>query len=343
MAISPATSPVTERLPARIPRRFPLRHVLWLRRIGELAVVMIGVTFLTFCMLNLLPGTAAERILGGDATKASIAELEQRIGSDKPFLEQYLVWLGHAVTGNFGASLASDQPVSSIIAQRLPVTAELIAASFILSLVPAVIVAVLAARWPRGLIDRLSMLISMAGLSIPPFVLGLILILIIAVRLRWLPSTGYVGLSAGVGPNLKTMILPAATIALPLFCSYTRVLRSDLVDQMISSDYVTLAEAKGVGPMRILIRHALRNSATGMLTLVGLSLGTMIGGTVVVEEIFGLPGLGQELILSITDKDVVVVEAIVLLLAVSVVVVNLLTDFVTMMLDPRLRDRVSDV
>jgi peptide/nickel transport system permease protein len=338
-----ATSPAVERLSARAAPRIPQFSVMWVRRIGELAVVIIGVTFLTFCMLNLLPGSAAERILGGDATKASIAELEQRIGSDKPFFVQYLMWLGHALTGNFGASLASNQPVSSIIAQRFPVTAELIVVSLILSLVPAIIVAVLAARWPRGVMDRLSMLISMAGLSIPPFVLGLVLILIIAVRLRWLPSTGYVGLSAGIGPNLKTVILPAAAIALPLFCSYTRVLRSDLVDQIISSDYVTLAEAKGVGPMRILTRHALRNSLSGMLTLVGLSLGTMIGGTVVVEEIFGLPGLGQELILSITDKDVVVVEAIVLLLAVSVVVVNLLTDFVTMALDPRLRERVSDV
>lgn len=338
-----ATSPAVERLSARAAPRIPQFSVMWVRRIGELAVVIIGVTFLTFCMLNLLPGSAAERILGGDATKASIAELEQRIGSDKPFFVQYLLWLGHALTGNFGASLASNQPVSSIIAQRFPVTAELIVVSLILSLVPAIIVAVLAARWPRGVMDRLSMLISMAGLSIPPFVLGLVLILIIAVRLRWLPSTGYVGLSAGIGPNLKTVILPAAAIALPLFCSYTRVLRSDLVDQIISSDYVTLAEAKGVGPMRILTRHALRNSLSGMLTLVGLSLGTMIGGTVVVEEIFGLPGLGQELILSITDKDVVVVEAIVLLLAVSVVVVNLLTDFVTMALDPRLRERVSDV
>jgi peptide/nickel transport system permease protein len=338
-----ATSQATELLPERVAPRAPLLNVRWLRRIGELVTVIIGVTFLTFCMLNLLPGTAAERILGGNATPASIAELQQRIGSNKPFLEQYLLWLGHAVTGNFGASLASNQPVSSIIAQRLPVTAELIVLSFVFSLVPAVIVAVLAARWPRGVIDRLSMLISMAGLSIPPFVLGLILILIIAVRLRLLPSTGYVGLTVGIEPNFQTITLPAVTIALPLFCSYTRVLRSDLVDQMISSDYVMLAESKGVGPLRILIRHALRNSLSGMLTLVGLSLGTMIGGTVVVEQIFGLPGLGQELILSITDKDVVVVEAIVLLLAVSVVVVNLLTDFVTMALDPRLRERVSDV
>jgi peptide/nickel transport system permease protein len=338
-----ATSQATELLPSRVAPRAPLLNVRWLRRIGELVTVIIGVTFLTFCMLNLLPGTAAERILGGNATPASIAELQQRIGSNKPFLEQYLLWLGHAVTGNFGASLASDQPVSSIIAQRLPVTAELIVLSFVFSLVPAVIVAVLAARWPRGVIDRLSMLISMAGLSIPAFVLGLILILIIAVRLRLLPSTGYVGLTGGIEPNFQTITLPAVTIALPLFCSYTRVLRSDLVDQMISSDYVMLAESKGVGPLRILIRHALRNSLSGMLTLVGLSLGTMIGGTVVVEQIFGLPGLGQELILSITDKDVVVVEAIVLLLAVSVVVVNLLTDFVTMALDPRLRERVSDV
>jgi peptide/nickel transport system permease protein len=298
---------------------------------------MIGVTFITFALLNLLPGGAALALLGPGATKAGVAALNVRLGLDKPFFERYFDWLGNAVQGKFGNSLTSGQPVSSIIHQRLPVSLELIGFAFVLSIVFAIPVAVIAARKPRGVADRLNIGVSMVGLSLPSFVFALVLILVVAVHLRLLPAVGFVPVSQGVWPNIKSLILPSTTLAFALFCTYTRLLRADIVEQMRSEDYIVMARSKGIGPWRILVFHALRNSMFGLLTLIGLNLGTLIGGTVLVEQIFGLPGLGQQLLQAINNRDVVVVEAIVTILAVAVVAAALVTDLLYAVLDPRIR------
>jgi peptide/nickel transport system permease protein len=316
--------------------RSPSLRIIGKRSLQAIPVVW-GVTFLTFAIMNLLPGGSAAALAGLGATKAEVQALAVRLHLNEPFWIRYYHWLTSAATGHLGASLANGQPVSSILAARLPVTAELVVLALVLSVAFAIPVATLAAHKPHGFADRLSMLVCMLGLSIPSFVLGLILILVFAVHLRLLPSLGYVPLSSGLWPNLRSLILPSTTLAFGLFCNYTRILRADLIDQLLVEDYVVTATGKGVGPWHVLVRHVLRNSLFGLLTLVGLNLGVLIGGTVLIEQIFGIPGVGQELIQAVQGEDVIVVEAVVVVLSLAVVAASLITDLLYSVLDPRVR------
>ena len=298
---------------------------------------MFGVTFFTFCLLNLLPGDTAEALLGDTATPKLIQALNVRLHLNQPFFDRYWHWLLPALHGNFGVSLANDQAVSAVLKARLPVSLELVGLAFVLSIAFSIPVAALAAYRPKSAIDRVSLGLTGFGLSVPNFVYALVLILILAVHEHVLPAYGFTPISGGLFENLKSMTMPAGTIAFGLFCGYTRVLRGDMVDQLANEDYIVTARAKGVRPWQILIRHALRNSLFGLITLIGLNLGTLIGGTVIVEQIFALPGIGQELLASINSRDVVVVEAIVTVIALAVVVSNLVVDLLYSVLDPRIR------
>ena len=279
------------------------------------------------------------QLLGANATPEQVAELEAKLHLDEPVLQQYVQWLGNVLRGDFGNSFASDQPVTAAgVSERLPVTLELIRCSFIVSLALTVPLAVIAARRPGGIVDRLSMGVSMVGLSVAPYVLALVLVYVFAVELDVLPAIGYVSTSeGGLAQNLRTMILPAAAIGVPLFCFYTRFLRGDLVDQMQQEEYVTTARAKGLGSWQVLLKHAFRNSSFGLITVVGLNLGALIGGTVIVESIFALPGIGQMLLQAINTRDFIVVQAVVVVFAVVAVVANLVVDLLYVLLDPRIR------
>jgi peptide/nickel transport system permease protein len=307
------------------------------RRLLAAIPVLWGVTFLTFSVMNLLPGDAAQALLGENATPAEVKALSVKLHLNRPFFERYFDWLGGVLHGDLGSSLASGQSVSSIVRQRIPVSAEIVIAAFIVSLVLSVPIAILCARKPGGVIDRISMAVSMFSLSIAGFVLGILLVLVFAVKLGWLPAIGWVPLGTSVGGNFKSLTLPAITIAVPLFGSYTRLLRGDILEQMLSEDYVLIARAKGASPWRVLSRHALRNAGFGLVTLIGLNLGTLIGATVIVEQIFAVPGIGSELLQAINDRDVPVVEGTVLIFAVVAVLANLLTDILYSVLDPRIR------
>lgn len=296
-----------------------------------------GVTFLTFVMMNLLPGDAAVALLGGQGTAAQIHQLEVRLHLNEPFLVRYGHWLLGALHGDLGTSTTTGQGVASILALRVPVTFELVVYAFVISVVLAVPVAVLAARRPGGVIDRLTTVVSISGLSVAPFVLALVLSLLFSVKLHVFPTLGFTPLSESVAGNLRSLTLPALAIGLPLFCTYTRLLRADLVEQVVSEDYVRTAEAKGAGEWRVLVHHVLRNSMFGMVTLVGLNFGALIGSTVLIEEIFSLPGIGQGLVSAINERDVFVVEGMVLVFGAVVVLANLLTDLLYAVLDPRLR------
>jgi peptide/nickel transport system permease protein len=298
---------------------------------------MLGVTFLTFALMNLLPGGAATALAGPDATKQQIQAIARHLHLNEPFITRYLHWLGGAVTGHLGNSYANGQPVSAILAARLPVTAEMVGIALFLSVLFAIPVAVLSARRAHGVADRISTLITISGLAVPGFIFGIILILVFGVHLRLLPPLGFAPLTSGLWSNLKTLVLPCTTLAFPLFCLYTRVLRADLLDQMGAEGYVVTAKAKGLSPWAVLVRHAFRNSIFNLLTLVGLNLGVLIGGTVLIEQIFAVPGMGQQLILSIQNQDVIVVEAIVVVLSIAVVLTSLLTDVLYAALDPRIR------
>jgi peptide/nickel transport system permease protein len=307
------------------------------RRLLMVVPIILGVSILTFWVLDLIPGNAAQQLLGPEATPAQIQALELELGLDRPAVLRYLDWLGGAVTGDLGTSLVNSQSVSGLIAERMAVTAELVALAFIVSLGLAVPVALLAAHRPNRLFDRVSMLVSITGLSVANYVLALLLVLVFAVELTLFPAIGFVPLSESVAGNLHSLALPAAAIAFPLFCFYTRFLRGDLVDQLQGEDYITTARAKGIGPWQVLLRHAFRNSAFGLITVVGLNLGTLLGGTVIVEQIFALPGMGQLMLQAINTRDSTVVQGCVVVFAVVAVLANLAADLLYAVLDPRIR------
>jgi peptide/nickel transport system permease protein len=307
------------------------------RRLLIAVPVLFGVTLLTFFILDLLPGSAAQQLLGPDATAQQVARLEAQLDLDQPAWQRYVRWIADVAKGDLGNSFASGQPVRQLLAERLPVTGELVLCAFLLSILTAVPAAVVAARYPGRIVDRFITLLSMAGLCAANYVIALLLVLLLSVSLRLFPAIGFTPISVGLMKNLHSLALPVLAIALPLSCFYTRFLRGDLLAQLYEKDYVITAVAKGLGPWRVVIGHALRNSLFGLLTLVGLNIGALLGGTVVVEQIFALPGIGQLLLQGINTRDADVVQAIVLLVALVTVVANLSVDVLYTALDPRVR------
>lgn len=307
------------------------------RRLLAAIVVLFGVTLLTFVVMNLLPGDSASALLGAGATPAQVHQLEIRLRLNEPFWVRYGQWMGGVIHGDLGSSLSTHQAVTTILGQRLPISFELLLYAIVIAVGFSIAVAVLAARKPGGIADRISMAVAMAGLSIAPYVLAVVLIVVFAVKLGVVPAIGFVPVSQGIGANIRSLTLPAVSLAFALFCFYTRQLRADILEQMQTEDYIVTARAKGVGPWRVLIRHALRNSLFGLITIVGLNVGTLVSALVIIEVIFSVPGIGSVLLTAINDRDVPVVEGTVVVFGFLVVVANLLTDLLYAALDPRIR------
>jgi peptide/nickel transport system permease protein len=310
---------------------------LAVRRILIAIPVMLGVTFLTSVLLNLLPGDAASALLGANATPQEIRQLYLKLHLNESFFVRYWQWLDGVFHGHLGVSLQNTQPVAQIIGQHLPVTFELIVYSTVVMVFVTIPIAMLCARRPGGIVDRITMILSMGFLSIPQFVLGLLFVLVFAVVWKIFPALGYTPITQSLGANLKDFTLPALTIALPFSGFYIRLLRGDLIEQMESQDYVVTARAKGFGSWYILTRHAFRNSLISFVTIVGLNVAQLFAYTVIVEEIFGLPGLGYQLLTGVSDRNTPLVQAIVLVFAGIVVIVNLFTDLTYGVIDPRVR------
>ena len=330
--------PLAGRRSGRLTRaaRAPLARFIG-RRLLMVIPVLWGVSFFTFVAMNALPGSAAQSLLGPNATPQEVARFEAQLGLDQPFFERYWDWLTGVLHGDLGTSLASGASVSSILLDALPVTAELILVAIVVALLVAIPLALLAARRPNGIADRAGLFLSMVGLSIANYVLALVLVYIFAVKLRWLPAMGWTTPGEDLGQNLRCLVLPAVSIGLPLLCFYTRLLRADLLEQMQGEDYVVTARAKGAGPWRVLVHHALRNSTFGLITIVALNLGTLLGGAVIVEQIFQIPGVGRAMLSAIDNRDIPVVTGAVLVFAVIVVLANLVADILYSVLDPRIR------
>ena len=308
-----------------------------LTRLLQAVPVALGVSFITFILLNLLPGDTAEIIVGPGSTRQELNLVRSELGLNQPLIDRYLHWLGAALTGNLGRSIISGQSVTSMLSQRLPVTLELVIGAFALALLIAIPCAVLAANHPHGLVDRLVSTVSILGLSLPGFVSGVLLILVFSVTLHLLPSEGFVPITTRLGTNLRSMVLPVVTMSFALFGIYAQMLRASMQQQLRSEEYVVTATAKGISRARLLVAHVLRNSLVPLVSVIGVNFGTVIGATVLLESVFGLPGIGQLLVNSISSKDVTAVEGIVLVLATIVILVNLLTDILYLFLDPRVR------
>lgn len=306
-----------------------------LRRVLQLVPVLFGVTLLAFLLVNLLPGNMALAMLGPDASAAAIAHLQAQLGLNQPILLRYAHWLGRALTGNFGWSVVQSQPVLPTILQRFPVTVEIILLGQLIGVILAVPCAVAVALRPQGWFDRLLGMVAYGAIATPRFLLGLLLILGFAVYWQVFPSTGFVALFTDPAGNLRSVALPAMTIGALEFAVYFRVLRGEML-RNLAEDFVLAARAKGISPLRAVLRHVLRNSAVALVTVIGIGFGPLVSGAVIVESLFSLPGAGELLVNSIYQRDAVMVQGVVVVVAVTVVLVNLAVDVVHMLLDPRI-------
>ena len=304
------------------------------RKLMHLIPILLIVTFVTFALLNLLPGDVSLELLGSDATPSAIARVRAELRLDDPLVVRYMRWLGQALHGDLGRSFITGEPVMAALARSLPVSIELMALSLLLSLSLAVPAGLLAAYRAGQSIDKLLSALAALLLSAPSFMLGLVLMYFLALTLKWLPAVGYVPLSEGILGNLRSFAIPVLTLALVEWPVFMRILRSDAI-VTLQQDYVLLAKAKGLRNVHILFRHVLKPSSFTLITVAGLTIATLIGGALVVETIFALPGVGRLLIGSINSRDFMMVQGAVALIAVGFVLVNSAIDMLYSVLDPR--------
>jgi peptide/nickel transport system permease protein len=305
-------------------------------RLGYLVPVLIAVTLLTFLIASLLPGDLALVMLGDQATPETVRALRHDIGLDQPLWWRYLSWLGGILTGDFGRSFRTGEPVLAAILARLPVSLELMLLAELTALMIAIPLAIRCARTSGGSFDRIVTGIAFAKLSIPNFMAAMLLIYVIAIQLRWLPATGYLPFGEDPLGNVRAMVLPALTLALAEWPVLMRVLRSDMI-ATLQEDYIAMARAKGLKQRRILFVHALKPSSLTLITVAGLNIGRLIGGAVIVESVFALPGIGRLLIGAIYTRDFMILQGVVLFVAAGFVLVNFLVDLIYAVLDPRIR------
>src|SRR3954453_22755323 len=306
------------------------------RRLFYLVPVLLAVTLLTFLIASLLPGDLAYVILGDQATPENVAALRHDMGLDQPIWWRYLGWLGHVLQGDFGRSFRTGQTVLQAVAERVPVSIEVMLLAEITGLVIGVPLAIACAAKSGGAFDRFMTGTAFGMLSVPTFLSAILLIYLFAVELHLCPATGYVPLSEDPVGNLRFMVLPALTLALAEWPGIMRVLRSDMI-ATLQEDYIALAKAKGLKPSRILFVHALKPSSLTLITITGINIGRLIGGTLIVETIFALPGIGRLLVGALYTRDLVILQGVVLFVAAGFVLMNFIVDMFYAVLDPRIR------
>ena len=309
-------------------------------RLLAIVPVLLGVSLLTFFVLRALPGDIAEELLGAEATIEQVRQLRTELNVDGTVFEQYTKWLRGVIVGDLGRSLATGLPVTSLVGERLPVTVELLAYALGLALVLAIPAALLGLRRPGGVVDRVATILSLGCLSAPGYVFAVVLVYLFAVCVPAFPSIGFVPVRDGIFASARSLTLPALALALPLAGFYSEFLRRDIVEQLRSEAYVVTAAAKGVGHWGIVLKHVLRNALFGLITVVGIHVGTLIGGAVVIEQMFVLPGIGQLLMHAVNTRDFVLAQGILLILACITLAANLVVDLLYVGLDPRVRDHV---
>ena len=304
-----------------------------LHRLLLLIPVAVGVTVVVFFMIHLIPGDPARTILGIHATPGAIAILHQQWGLDRPLISQYWLFVDRLLHGNLGLSLYYGTPVGGLVLSRLPVTLWLLCYAIVLTVVISIPLAMLAASRKDGVRDHLVRAVPVLGLGMPAFWVGLMLQYGLAISLRWFPVTGF---GSGFGGHLRSMFLPALTITIGLCPVVIRSLRASMLE-VLTADYITTARSKGVSGLRLLARHVLRNAVIPAITVLGVNVAFLIGGALIVENVFALPGVGQLMVQSIFQRDFPVVQGVTLVFGVLVVLVNLLTDVGYALLDPRVR------
>ena len=309
-----------------------------LRRLVQLIPTLLGISLLVFGLMRLLPGDVVRVLVGPELniSAAQRATLERMLGLDAPLHLQYFRWLGAVLQGDFGLSLRSSQPVLAIIKQRFPITLELSLLSLLVSWVIAVPLGIWAAVRRRGMAEFTSQVVGLVGLSVPNFWLATMLLLATSLWLRWQPSPLWVSIFKDPVTNLQMMIMPVIALSAALVAAIMRMVRSSMLE-VLGQDYIRTAQAKGLGGRVILVRHALKNAFIPVVTVMGVQLGLLLGGAVVIEQIFGLPGIGWMILNGIYQRDYTLVQGGVLFIAIVFVLINLLVDVLYAYVDPRIR------
>jgi peptide/nickel transport system permease protein len=314
----------------------------FLRRLLQVIPVLFIISLLVFVAMQLAPGDPAMVRMGRAAAKPenreALENLRREMGLDKPLIVQYLVWAADAIRGDFGESNRSGRPVIEMIAGRLPASLQLIAASFFISLFFSIPLGILAALRQKTFLDHSIMTFAVAGVAIPGFWLGLMLILIFSVKLGWLPPAGYVPFAEDPVESIRRVLMPALTLSVYLTATFTRFLRADMVE-VLNEDYIRTAVAKGLSGWVVVSRHALKNAFIPLLTVMGIEVGGLLGGVIILEHVFGWSGIGWLTLQGVYNRDYPLVQASVVLIAVFYASINFLVDVGYAFLNPRIREQ----
>ncbi len=306
------------------------------RKLAQMLPVALIVTIIVFALTNLLPGDPTVTILGEQATAEQRAAVRVEYGLDRPAPLRFVEWLGRAAQGDFGRSLRTREHVSEMLAARVTVTLQLTFVAILIAVAIGVPAGILAARFRGGIIDVVVNFVAMSSVAIPYFWMGVMLILFFSLRLGWLPPSGYVPFFEDPVQNLRLMALPAVTIGTAFAALVMRQTRASML-QVLTQDYIRTARAKGMSEPRVVLKHALRNALIPVSTVVGLQIGALLGGAVVTETVFAMPGLGRMLVDGIFQRDFPVIQGAILFIVVAVFAVNVLTDLLYRLFDPRVK------
>jgi peptide/nickel transport system permease protein len=306
------------------------------RRIIATIPVMGFVALFVFSLLYIAPGDPAAVIAGDQASPADVERIRAGLGLDRPYLVRFAEWLFRVLQGDLGTSIFTSLPVTQLIAQRVEPTVSLMVVTLIFAIIIAVPMGVIAAWKANTWIDRVAMAIAVFGFSVPVFVVGYLLAYVFALKLDWLPVQGYTPLSAGIGPWLENLVLPAVTLGMVYIALIARITRASMLD-VLQQDYIRTARSKGVGQPSILFIHALKNAAIPVVTVIGIGIALLIGGAVVTESVFAIPGLGRLTVDAILRRDYPVIQGVVLMFSFVYVLINLVVDVIYTLLDPRIR------
>jgi len=309
---------------------------LVVKRLISAIPTLFLVTLMVFSLQKLLPGDPITAMAGEERDPAVIAQLREQYHLNDPIPSQYFHWVGNALRGDFGTSLRTQEPVLQLIASKLPVTLELSLLAMIVALIIGITMGVLAAVNKGTWIDNGTNFLALSGISIPHFWLGVLLIMLFSVKLHWLPASGYVPFSEDPLQNLKTMLLPAAVLGTGLSATLMRHTRAAMI-AVLKADYIRTARAKGLLPKMVIMKHALRNALVPIITLTTLLFGELLGGAVLSEQVFTIPGFGKMIVDSVFNRDYAVVQGVVMVVAVGFLLMNLLADVLYVLVNPRMR------
>jgi len=307
-----------------------------LRRLLQSVPVVLFSTFVVFMVIHLIPGDAAAVLAGPNATPEALAAIRKEMGLDQPLLVQYILWLGHLLQGDLGKSTLSGQPITKLLQARAPATLELAVTAMLISMALALPLGVLSATHVRGRLEWFISTVQSLWLAIPSFWAGILAIILFALVLRWLPPGGRVADGNNIGDSIKSLILPATTLALYLAATLSRFLKFNLLE-VFYDDFVRTARAKGLNEQAVIYKHALRNAMLPVITILGVQFAGLLGGAIIIESVFSWPGVGGMMIDGIANRDYAVVQGGLLLLVMLFVVMNLVVDLTYAFIDPRIR------